>query len=102
MLPNVTEAFEVEYITADNYTDFFDQVYEYRNNGTVFPYRYGSYQLFKADKKNHFYQMIAYLNTTSQDVTAMYPHFMYNAILRVATENPDFIYDITTAPYPIY
>ena len=39
---------------------------------------------------------------TSQDVTAMYPQFMYNAILRVATDDPEFVYDITNVPYPVY
>lgn len=43
MLPNVTDAFEVKYINATNYTDFFNQTFEYRFEGNVNPYRYGSY-----------------------------------------------------------
>ena len=27
---------------------------------------------------------------------------MMNAILRAATNDPDFIYDVTTKPFPIY
>ena len=39
---------------------------------------------------------------TSQDVTAMFPQYMYQAILRVATDDPDFTFDVTSTPYPIY
>lgn len=46
MLPNSTDAFTVEYIEAANYTDFYDQVYEARNELPLYPYRYGSYQIF--------------------------------------------------------
>ena len=31
MLPNGTDAFEVEYINSTNYTDFYNQVFEARN-----------------------------------------------------------------------
>jgi len=31
MLPNSTDAFEVEYINSTNYTDFYNQVFEARN-----------------------------------------------------------------------
>lgn len=39
---------------------------------------------------------------TSQDVTALYPQYMYEAILRVATNDPEFTFSVTTTPYPIY
>ena len=32
----------------------------------------------------------------------MYPQFMYQAILRVATQDPNFVYDVTSVPYPVY
>ena len=32
----------------------------------------------------------------------MYPQYMYQAILRVAAQDPDFVFDITSTPYPIY
>ena len=32
----------------------------------------------------------------------MFPQFMYEAILRVESGDPDFTYSITTKPYPIY
>ena len=101
-LPNSTEAFEVRYIEAADYTDFYDQVFEARNDLPLYPYRYGSYEIYYANKKTHMYQIINYLNVTSQDVTGMYPQYMYQAILRVATGDPSFTFDVTSTPYPIY
>ena len=64
-LPNSTEAFEVKYVDGLNYTEFYDAVYEARNDAPLFPYRYGSYQIYQANKKSHVYQIINYLNVTS-------------------------------------
>ena len=64
-MPNSTAAFEVEYIEAANYTDFYYQVYEARNSEPLYPYRYGSYQIYAANKKSNLYQIINYLNVTS-------------------------------------
>ena len=64
-LPNVTEAFDVTYIDAANYTDFYEQVYEARNDLPLYPYRYGSYQIYHANKKSNMYQIVNYLNVTS-------------------------------------
>ena len=77
MLPNATSAFEVTYKDIANYTDFYDAVYEARNDGPLYPYRYGSYQIYQANKKSNLYNIVNFLNVTSQDVTAMYPQYMY-------------------------
>jgi len=43
-LPNATTAFDVKLIDETlNYTQFYDAVYESRNELPLFPYRYGSY-----------------------------------------------------------
>ena len=103
MLPNATSAFEV-YYNYDNltYIDFYTAVYEARNDGKAFPYRYGSYQIYRANKASNLYESINYLNVTSQDVSALYPHYLYNAFLRVATDQPDLEFELTTTPMPIY
>ena len=44
--PNSTEAFEVEWTDDLTYQEFYHAVYEARNTGELFPYRYGSYQLY--------------------------------------------------------
>ena len=43
MLPNSTDAFEVTYVDDKNYTEFYNAVYEARNEAPLYPYRYGSY-----------------------------------------------------------
>ena len=42
------------------------------------------------------------MNITSQDVTALYPQFMYTALLRAATGNEDLEFNVINAPFPIY
>ena len=102
MLPNSTDAFEVTYVDDKNYTEFYHAVYEARNEAPLYPYRYGSYQIFTANRATNLYQIVNFLNVTSQDVTAMYPQYMYQAILRVATNDPDFTFSVTSTPFPIY
>ena len=73
-LPNATTAFDVKLIDETlNYTQFYDAVYESRNELPLFPYRYGSYQVYQANKKSNLYNIINYLNVTSQEATAMFP-----------------------------
>ena len=44
LLPNSSHAFEAEYFKDfSNYTEFYDKVYDVRNEKPLFPYRYGSY-----------------------------------------------------------
>jgi hypothetical protein len=43
--PNMTSSdppFIAKYIEADSYNDFFDAVYEFRNEPPVYPYKFGS------------------------------------------------------------
>lgn len=65
------------------------------------PYHYGSYQIFQANKELQKYKFINYVNTTSAGVTAHYPQFMYESILKVATGNPDFEFKVRNTPYPV-
>lgn len=56
-----------------NYTEFYNAVYEYRNTMPLFPYRYGSYQIYQANKASNIFNIINHLNVTSPDSTAMFP-----------------------------
>ena len=77
-LPNATTAFEPEYWDgATDYIDFYNHVYEARNEKPLYPYRYGSYQIYQASKADHRYAITAFLNITSQDVAALFPQYMY-------------------------
>ena len=108
--PNSTSAFEVKYHDEedafsrgyDAYVSFYNTVFENRNSLPLYPYRYGSFQIFQADRKYHVYNIIALLNVTSQDVTGLFPQYMYTAILRTATADPKFNFDVTSKAFPIY
>ena len=43
MLPNATEAFDVNFMPNISYVDFYNSVFEARNALPLWPYRYGSY-----------------------------------------------------------
>ena len=58
--------------------------------------------IYQADKENQVYQFNTYLNTTSQDVTAYYPQFMYESIFKTALDEPDFEFTVNTVPFPIF
>ena len=66
------------------------------------PIRYGSYLIYQADKENHIYQFNTYVNTTSPMVTAYYPQYMYQSILRTALDKPDFEFNVNTQPFPVF
>ena len=71
--PNATSAFEFDYYDAPSYLDFYNQVFEEQFVKPLYPYRYGSYQIYQANKANHTYSITNFLNITSQDVGALYP-----------------------------
>lgn len=77
-LPNSTSAFDPKYWDdATGYTDFYTHVYEARNDKPLYPYRYGSYQVYQASRADQRYAITAFLNITSQDVSALFPQYMY-------------------------
>ena len=57
--------------------------------------------MLEADNRTKSFKVATFLNLTSQDVTANFPQFMYEAILKSATGNPNFKFKVTTAPYPV-
>lgn len=45
--------FEVTYVPNNaSFSEFYEDVFEARNLGSDYPYRYGSYQVYKADNKS--------------------------------------------------
>jgi len=65
------------------------------------PYNYGSFFFYEANNATKQFKAVVYLNLTSQDVTALYPHFLYEAIIKAASGNPSFKFNVSTSPYPI-
>ena len=103
MMPNATTAFEPEYRSEQStYIDYYTEVFEARNNAPLAPYRYGSYQIYRANKEEQVYQIASFLNVTSQDVGGMFPHYMYQSILKIATGDPDFKFEVINEPFPVF
>jgi hypothetical protein len=96
-LPKSSDFNEKIVANSANIQGFIDQVWDARRD--VLPYMYGSYEVFKADKSAQQYQFVSHLNTTSQDVTADYPQFMYESILKAATNNQNFKFKVRSTPY---
>jgi len=41
------------------------------------------------------------MNLTSQDVMALYPQYLYEAVLKTATGRDDLKFKVTTAQFPL-
>lgn len=80
---------------------FNNDVYSSRLNGPMEPYRYGSYFIYEANNQTKQFKVASLLNITSQDVTALFPQFMYESILQQATGNPNLKFKVVTAPFPV-
>jgi len=52
-------------IDKSNFTTFYDLVNDQRAIAPVFPYRYGSYQIYKADNETKQFYINSYINITS-------------------------------------
>lgn len=61
---------------------YYTNVYNLSLTGNPEPYRFGSYEVFKADKTNNDYQFATMLNLTSPMVAAYYPQYMYESLLK--------------------
>ena len=46
--------FDVEYIEGDNFKEFYNHIYDYRNINPE-PYHYGSYEIYQADNSTMNY-----------------------------------------------
>ena len=104
-LPDYGEAFDVSYyeeapgLTFDQYSDKlfdFGTTEAYKE-----PYMYGSYEIYQADTRSQEYKFVTYFNLTSAASVALFPTFMYESILKVATEDPEFEFTTRSTPYPL-
>lgn len=64
-----------------------------------FPYLYSSFYVFEADRQTQQYKFASFANLTSS-ASALYSGFMYEAILRTATDDPDFKFAVRSSPLP--
>lgn len=86
---------------GETFDDFGDSVFDMGvERGTQEPYIYSSYEMFQADNEKHEYKFVTYSNLTSPASVAIFPQFMYESILKVATNDPEFEFKTRTVPYP--
>ena len=87
--------------TSTSVTEFYDVTFDARLVGAPEPYRYGSYQIYSADNSTQQYSVNCFMNLTSQDAAGFIPQYMYESVLRTATNNPNFSFTTITTPYPV-
>jgi len=91
-----------ETLNEEEFYSFSDAVYEYglASVGKM-PYQYGAYEIYQANTETQEYKFLNYVNMTSRDASILYPQFMYESILKVANDDPDFEFKVTTLAYPV-
>jgi len=62
---------------------------------------YGSYEMYEANKEEQTYKFVSYVNLTSTASVALFPSFMYESILKIATDDPEFEFKTRSTPYPL-
>lgn len=61
--------------------------------------RYGTYEIYSADTTAQKYQFVTFINETAQDSANLFPQFMYESVMKVATKNSDFKFKTRLTPY---
>jgi hypothetical protein len=85
-----------------SFSDFITFSYFFgRGNKPDFPFFYASYKFFEANPVTDHYKFYTMVNFTSRDAVALYPQFMYESILQVALDEPEFEFKTRNTPYPI-
>jgi len=64
------------------------------------PYFYCGYQVYECDLDKHQYKFYNFINMTNQDATGLYPQFMYEGILKLATGKEDLKFKVRNTPFP--
>lgn len=64
------------------------------------PYRFGSYQVYKADSAAFNFQVNVFVNSTSQQSVPYFHQYMYQSILKNVNSKIDF--QVYTVPFPTF
>ena len=104
-LPDYENAFDVTYMNEPKGKTFDNFALNFFNFGTKEaaqqPYMYGSYEVFQVNTDDHEYKFVTHVNMTSTASVILYPQFMYESILKVATGDPEFEFKTKSTPYPL-
>ena len=104
-MDGVPDIFDIRY-ERDRNLDSIEEFNKYAGEyGTFvsreFPYFYNAYQVYQADPTQHHYKVLNHMNLTYDSVSVLYPQLMYESILRYATQDKEFEYNLKVTPYPI-
>ena len=80
--------------------DFYNAIADQRFDGPAEPYRFGSYQIYKADSDKQQYQVNMFVNATSESSVPFYSQYIYEAILK--NVNSDIKFKTKTVPFPVF
>jgi hypothetical protein len=57
--------------------------------------------MYEANRETQQYKFYAFNNSTFGEGSVLYPQFMYESILKVATGDDDFEFKVRNTPMPI-
>ena len=104
-LPNYEDSFDVRFTDmerGETFDDYADYLFDFgTSEAQREPYMYGSYEIYQASRASQEYKFVSYINMTSESASILFPSFMYESILKVATEDPEFEFKTRTTPYPV-
>jgi len=62
---------------------------------------HGSYFLYELNNSTKQFKVATLINTTQADSAALYPQFMYESIIKLATGDPKIKFTVNNSPWPI-
>ena len=91
-----------EFLKGNNMFDLFHRFTYWfgRTYSSKWPFFYCSYQIYEADTVTQQYKFYNHMNLTNADATALYPQWMYESILKTATNRSDFEFKVRSTPMP--
>lgn len=85
-----------------NYNELQKAVANHAHNYvTEYPWLYASYEAFHLNRENQQYKFFSFFNMTCSDCAELYPQYMYESILKVATDDPEFSFKVRNTPFPM-
>ena len=62
---------------------------------------YGSYFLYEMNNSTKQFKVGTLVNVTQADTAALYPQFMYESILKLATGDNKLKFTVVNSPFPV-
>jgi hypothetical protein len=100
-LPSASTYFDVTFdSTYTSYNEFYSAINEQQFVGASEPYRFGSYEVYKASQKNYDFQINMFVNATSEVSVPYFSQYMYESIF--TSVRSDIQFNVVTAPFPVF